>query len=75
VRHNVEVGAGWVDSDYRGELKVELKNLGLKAFTIEPGMRIAQIVVLQTGDLRVRKRRRLPPSARGTRGFGSTGTS
>ena len=43
---NLANGVGLVDSDYRGELLVPLMNLGKEPFSVEPGMRIAQLVVL-----------------------------
>ena len=65
---------GTVDADYRGEIKVGLVNLGSEDFTIERGMRIAQMVIApyirasfgETQD-------ELPETLRGTGGFGSTG--
>jgi len=68
TRHNIEVGAGWIDPDYRGELKIELKN-----FVVEVGMRIAQLLVLPFASPEVEVTDELPRSARGAGGFGSTG--
>ena len=48
---NLANGVGLVDSDYRGELLVPLMNLGKEPFSVEPGMRIAQLVVLPVPDL------------------------
>lgn len=64
---------GTIDSDYRGEIKVILANLGEKDFIIERGDRIAQIVVapVQRGNLI--EVADLDETARGTGGFGSTG--
>jgi dUTP pyrophosphatase len=65
---------GLVDSGYRGELRVILHNTDrLEAFVVEPGMRIAQLVVVpvSTGD--VREVNELPASERGPGGFGSSG--
>jgi dUTP pyrophosphatase len=64
---------GTIDADYRGEVQVPLINLGREAFTVEPGMRIAQMVIAPVvrGTLRVVDR--LPDSVRGEGGFGSTG--
>jgi deoxyuridine 5'-triphosphate nucleotidohydrolase len=73
VDRNIEVGAGWIDPDYRGEIKIELKNFGPMEFVIEAGMRIAQLFVLRLGDVRLESVRQLPASRRGARGFGSTG--
>ena len=73
VNHNVEVGAGWIDPDYRGEILVELKNLGPTDFPVKRGMRIAQLFILRLGSTGVEVVRSLPASHRGKSGFGSTG--
>jgi dUTP pyrophosphatase len=75
VKHNIETGAGWIDSDYRGEVKVELKNFSGQDFIVEEGDRIAQLIILPivTPDLEAIDR--LPPTTRGAGGFGSTGVS
>ena len=73
IQRNVEVGAGWIDPDYRGELLVELKNLGDEPLPIQPGDRIAQLFVLVTKQVRPRSVTRLSHAARGSKGFGSTG--
>ncbi len=74
--HGVTVlnAPGTVDSDYRGEVKVILANLGAAPFVVERGMRIAQIVVARVETARWRASDELPASARGAGGFGSTGT-
>ncbi|MDP7668291.1 MAG: dUTP diphosphatase [Rhodospirillales bacterium] len=76
AKHGITVlnSPGTVDSDYRGEIKVILANLGPAAFTIERGMRIAQMVVAPVSTVVWRAVRRLPASARGDGGLGSTGT-
>jgi dUTP pyrophosphatase len=64
---------GLVDSGYRGELKVILLNTDASAaFTVEPGMRIAQLVVLPVPDVAPVLVDELPASERGERGFGSS---
>lgn len=73
VDWNVEVGAGWVDSDYRGLLQVELKNFSSKAFQVRQGDRIAQLLVLPLADVKIRVVASLQDSGRGSSGFGSTG--
>lgn len=72
VKSNIETGAGWIDSDYRGELKVELKNLSSKPFQINTGDRIAQLVVLPVVDVEVESTLQLEETARDSGGFGST---
>jgi dUTP pyrophosphatase len=62
-----------IDSDYRGELKVALVNLGTEPFRIERGMRIAQLVVAPVAQVRFDEQAELPASERGEAGFGSTG--
>jgi dUTP pyrophosphatase len=64
---------GLIDSGYRGELKVLLINHGALAVGIERGERIAQLVVQPVAHARLVEGERLPDSARGTGGFGSTG--
>ncbi|MDX2115074.1 MAG: dUTP diphosphatase [Planctomycetota bacterium] len=64
---------GTIDSDYRGEVMVPLINLGRKAFAVEPGMRIAQMVIAAVSRARVAVVDGLESTARGTGGFGSTG--
>lgn len=64
---------GTVDSDYRGEVKVILANLGQDDFVIERGMRIAQMVIAPVTQVAVFEVRETSDTARGTGGFGSTG--
>jgi dUTP pyrophosphatase len=64
---------GLIDSGYRGELKVLLINHGAEAVGIERGERIAQLVVQPVSRARLVEGERLPDSARGEGGFGSTG--
>jgi len=64
---------GLVDSGYRGELKVILLNTDRREpFVVEPGMRIAQLVVLPVAAVAPREVGELPASERGERGFGSS---
>ncbi len=62
-----------IDSDYRGELRVALINLGGEPFEVRRGMRIAQAVVARVEDAGFREVEELPGTARGVGGFGSTG--
>jgi dUTP pyrophosphatase len=62
-----------IDSDYRGELKVALVNLGPDRVTIDRGMRIAQMVVARVELAAFVEVDSLPPTGRGSGGFGSTG--
>lgn len=65
---------GTVDADYRGEVGVILINHGDEPFTIERGMRIAQMVVAPVTRLEWEEVDTLPETIRGEGGFGSTGT-
>ena len=64
---------GTIDWDYRGEIKVPLVNLGRQVVAIEPGMRIAQMVISPVVRVRIVASRSLDATARGSGGFGSTG--
>jgi len=64
---------GLIDSGYRGELKVLLINHGPVVVAIERGERIAQLVIQAVARARLVEVERLPDSARGEGGFGSTG--
>jgi dUTP pyrophosphatase len=75
ARHGITIvnTPGLVDSGYRGELKVILHNTDPhEAFVVEPGMRIAQLVVLRVPGLDPVEVEELPASERGVRGFGSS---
>lgn len=65
---------GTIDEDYRGELGVIVMNAGDAPFTVERGMRIAQAVIAPVVRATWREVAELPDTARGTGGFGSTGT-
>jgi|TARA_B110001452_G_C14803842_1_gene280490 dUTP pyrophosphatase len=65
---------GTIDSDYRGEIKVILINLGKEKFIIESGERIAQMVVCPVIQADLEEVKELPDTHRGLGGFGSTGT-
>ncbi len=62
-----------IDSDYRGEIKVILVNLGTERFEVTRGMRIAQMVVARVERVEFQPVAELPASFRGAGGFGSTG--
>ena len=65
---------GTIDSDYRGELKVLLINLGDAPIVIERGMRIAQMLITPAPQVEIQVVDDLEDTQRGTSGFGSTGT-
>ncbi|MCF1483249.1 MULTISPECIES: dUTP diphosphatase [Rhizobium/Agrobacterium group] len=64
---------GTIDSDYRGEVKVLLINLGDEDFTITRGMRVAQMVIAPVTQAQVIEITETSDTVRGTGGFGSTG--
>ena len=76
IKHGVTVlnTPGTIDADYRGEIKVILINHGKEAFTIERGMRIAQMVVEKYETVNWDVVKSLDETTRGEGGFGSTGT-
>ena len=75
AEHGISVvnAPGLIDSGYRGEVRVVLLNTDRGApFVVQPGMRIAQLVVLPVPELDLREVDELPESERGVRGFGSS---
>jgi len=66
-------GIGTIDSDYRGEISIILINLGKESFTIEPDMRIAQMIVAKHEHVVWDEVTELNETLRGQGGFGSTG--
>ena len=75
ARHGITIvnTPGLVDSGYRGELRVILLNTDpTESFTVEPGMRIAQLVILPIPSVELVEVDELPQSERGVRGFGSS---
>jgi dUTP pyrophosphatase len=75
VKHRIGMpnAPATIDSDYRGELRVPLINLGTEAFTVVRGMRIAQIIVAPVVHVTWEEVRDLPATARGSGGFGHSG--
>ena len=65
---------GTIDADYRGEIKVILINHGQEPFTVERGMRIAQMVIARYATVTWKTVDALGDTTRGAGGFGSTGT-
>ena len=75
ARHGITIvnSPGLVDSGYRGEIRVVLLNTDARAsFTVEPGARIAQLVIAPVASLRLVEVDELAASERGARGFGSS---
>jgi dUTP pyrophosphatase len=75
LKHGVTVlnSPGTIDSDYRGEVQILLINLGELPFTIERGMRIAQLVIAPVTQVECVLQDTLNQTSRGVKGFGSTG--
>ncbi len=76
-KHGITVlnSPGTIDSDYRGEVKVLLVNLGQEAFTVRRGERIAQLVVASLTRVQLTEKAKAASTKRGGGGFGSTGTA
>ena len=74
-KHGIVLGnlVGLIDSDYQGEVKVSVWNRGERAYTIQPGDRIAQMVVVPVVQVDFDIVQDFEASARGAGGFGSTG--
>ncbi len=64
---------GTIDSDYRGEIKVILINLGQESFILNRGMRIAQLVIAKYESINWKLVKELPDTQRSNRGLGSSG--
>ena len=75
AKHGISVlnAPGTIDADYRGEVKVILVNLSNEPFTVNPGERIAQMVVARHEKVEWQETDQLGETARGEGGFGSTG--
>ncbi len=76
LKHGLAVlnSPGTIDSDFRGEIRVILANLGGEPFTIERGMRIAQLVIAPCVQVSIVEVDQVGATARGEGGFGHTGT-
>ena len=66
-------GTGVIDSGYRGEIRAKLLNLGPEPFTVNPGDRVCQLVIVPFARAEFVPVAELPESSRGTDGYGSTG--
>lgn len=75
IKHGIALsnGVGVIDSDYRGEIRVGLTNLSETPYTIQPGDRIAQLMVTPVVRPTLVQAEELDETARGAGGFGSTG--
>ena len=77
IKHGITLanGVGIIDSDYRGEIKVGLVNLGSEDFVINPGERIAQLLIMPVEIPELVVSESLSETERGSGGFGSTGVN
>ncbi len=75
-RNGIVLGnlVGLIDSDYQGPLMVSLWNRSATAYRIEPMERVAQLAIIRVNQVRLRAVENFDQSARGSGGFGSTGT-
>lgn len=75
VRHGITLinAPGTIDADYIGEIHMPIINLGEEPFTIEPGQRVAQLVIAPVTRVRWTLAQSLAPTQRGAGGFGHTG--
>ncbi|MBQ4544734.1 MAG: dUTP diphosphatase [Oscillospiraceae bacterium] len=75
IKHGISLanGVGIIDSDYRGEIKVGLINLGNEDFVIEPNERIAQMLIMPVETPELTPSEEIEKTERGDGGFGSTG--
>ena len=77
LKHGLTVvnAPGTIDADYRGEVGIILGNVGREPFTIERGMRVAQLVVAAVVKAELVERQALEDTARSSGGFGHTGVT
>ncbi len=74
VKHSIDCGAGVIDAKYRGEVKILLFNHSDDDFNIEPGDRIAQLLIQKVESVNFMPVDNLEETARNQAGFGSTGS-
>ncbi len=73
VKHGIDIGAGVIDEDYRGPVGVVLFNLGTSEFVVNPGDRVAQLIVTPYASPDIVQVATSTATDRGSGGFGSTG--
>ena len=75
-KHGIVLGnlVGLIDSDYQGQLMVSCWNRGASAYTVQPGERIAQLVVVPVVQVQLQRVEEFTATERGSGGFGSSGT-
>lgn len=72
-KNDIEIGAGVIDSDYRGEVKIILRNFSDTPFTVKVGDRVAQIIIEMIASPEIQELKDLSDTDRSDGGFGSTG--
>ena len=75
IKHRLMTNAGVIDSDYRGEVKVVLANLGDQPYLVEKGDRIAQLIMEKLDNRELQEVTQLDDTKRGDQGFGSSNTT
>ena len=73
TKMGIHTAAGTFDPAYRGEISVVLINFGEESVSVEPGMRIAQIIIIPVTKVQIKQVKELSETERHDRGFGSTG--
>jgi dUTP pyrophosphatase len=66
---------GVIDADYRGDIVLQIRNIGADVFTIEPGKSYAQLIILPFADMELQEVKELNETIRGEGGFGSSGNT
>ena len=75
INHGLDIGAGVVDPDYRGTIKVLMRNLSNTDYEVKKGDRIAQIICEQIIKAHAKEVTELKPTERGENGLGSSGNA
>ena len=73
INHSVICPTGTIDAGYTGSIKVKLYNMDINDYVVEPGDKIAQLIIQPLADSELVEVNQLGESERGTDGFGSTG--
>lgn len=73
LRQGLNMIAGIIDSNYRGEIKLAMVNLSSKLIRIEKGDKLAQMLIQRFEEVKLKEMETLSPSVRGEKGFGSSG--
>ncbi len=73
MNHGIKVIAGVIDSGFRGELVMAVINLGKEEYTFEKGHKVMQMLIQKVENAEIKEVSELSESARGEKGFGSTG--